>query len=174
MTSSPFGRSSRNSTASSRIMFAKSTLFTCNLGIQRLLFYAFHRITSLLSGSFRFKARSQLYCSQSVRQCVNLYWDKGLHCSSCSQYCLGNCRFYCIARTRAIPHYSWRKEAEVQIVRYMALRKWDKHCERKQFFCVCAPSGPLLRNQPGGTGILEQPVCKTMTKKGENLRMHTP
>lgn len=28
-TSSPLGRSSRNSTASSRMMFAKSTLFTC-------------------------------------------------------------------------------------------------------------------------------------------------
>lgn len=54
------------------------------------------------------------------------------------------------------------------MVRYMAFRKWDKHRERKDsFFCVCAPSGPLLRNKPGGAGILEQPVDKTMNKKGK-------
>lgn len=34
VTSSPLGRSRRKSTASSRMMFAKSTLFTCNVGTQ--------------------------------------------------------------------------------------------------------------------------------------------
>lgn len=57
-------------------------------------------------------------------------------------------------------------------MRYMAVRKWDKHSERKQFFCVCAPSGILLRDRPGGRGILEQPACKTVNKR-ERLR-HIP
>ena len=101
---------------------------------------------------------------------VNHYLNLGLHFSSCSQHCLGNCRFYCTARTKVIPHYTGRKEEEVQTVRYMAVRKWNKHSERKHsFLCVCAPSGILLRDRPGGKGILEQPACKTANKR-ESLR----
>lgn len=37
------------------------------------------------------------------------------------------------------------------MVRYIAFRKRDKQREKRQFFCVCAcvcaPLGPLLRNQ---------------------------
>lgn len=50
-------------------------------------------------------------------------------------------------------------------MKYMASRKRDKHSERKQYFvCVCSLE-PLLRDQPGGVGILEQALSITMDKK---------